>query len=187
MVCHRQIGAKSGGFRKHGAVRRKQEHHRSHVFHKPTSGCEGGSRHVGKVVCWSSKSSFTGSLVKGNEGDVGEKGKSLCSQMMVCAYKLCKNYVGCKKSLLRGFKRKTQPWFCKCLLASIWSLRGHPRVSAGLCVYLPQVFAAGSGGTASWTLGCFSACSLSISLAWFALECLGFWQCRVCITDSVLF
>lgn len=46
-------------------------------------------------------------------------------------------HVNCKKSLLRGFKHKTLPWFCKCLLASIWSLGGHARVSAGLCLYLP--------------------------------------------------
>lgn len=38
-----------------GALGKKQEHDRSHVFHKPTGGCEGGSRHVGKgeLLRWS--------------------------------------------------------------------------------------------------------------------------------------
>lgn len=53
-----------------------------------TSGCEGGSRRVGKVVCWNSKRSFTGSLIKGNKGAVGGKGRSFCGQIMVCACKL---------------------------------------------------------------------------------------------------
>lgn len=96
------------------------------------------------------------------------KEKSFCGHIMLYVYKPCETV---RKVCWEYLNVRCPSWFCKCLLANIWSLEQHSRVSAGLCwchhYSCPGVFDAVSGRTAYWLLSCSSSCSQSVpGLVW---------------------